>query len=95
MDMTVRRGLVYNSFTCLKVQLVEFVGEVLGLMSGLMVFIVALRTRTTVATVTTLATITALRTVATLTTIGTLTTLATLTGRTLLITLGFLNQHAV
>ena len=79
----------------LEVHLVEFVGEVLRLVSGLMILLVALTTLATFWTGTTLATVTTITSVATLTTLWTLTALATFTGGTLLIAFGFLNEYTV
>ena len=83
--------------TFLEVHLVQFVRETLGLMVlGVMVLFGALTTLATLRARTTLTTIAALRTLTTLTAIATLGALTTLTtGRTLLVALGLLDQHAV
>ena len=68
-----------------------------------MIFFVALRAGTTLTSfaipfsigVTTVATLATVIAIATVTTIGTLTAFTTFTGRTLLITLGLLDEHAV
>ena len=80
----------------LEVKLVKLVGEVLGLVVGLMKLLVALTTFSTLGTGTALAALGTLATLGTgtaLTTLGTLTTLTA--GRTLLIALGLLDEHTV
>ena len=81
---------------CLEVKLVKLVGEVLGLVVGLIKLLVALTTFSTLGTGTALAALGTLATLRTGTALTTLRTVATLTtGRTLDVVGGLLDEHTV